>query len=333
MSNKDVLLTALKFEEAKRTPWVPYVGVHAAKLIDKPADEYLCSADLIYDGVMRSIQEYNPDGIPIVFDLQLEAEAFGCELLWAKDNPPAVSGHILDHKQLSELQPIKESDGRLPIIMEATEKLVKSCGNDIGLMGLVCGTFTLGLHLMGSRIINSMVKKPDEVFQVMNFCSKVCKDMCKMYLDRGIDIVAIVDPMTSQISPQFFDKYVAPSYDESIEVIKSYNAHSLLFVCGNATRIVPNLAQLETDGFAVDENIDFQYVADTARANKKAFAGNLPLTVGLLFGTVEENVEYAKECIEIGKGPGFILAPGCDMPYHTNPENVKAVVDVVYGKR
>ena len=122
-------------------------------------------------------------------------------------------------------------------------------------------------------------------------------------------------------------------YDESIEVIKSYNAHSLLFVCGNATRIIPNLAQLETDGFAVDENIDFQYVADTARANKKAFAGNLPLTVGLLFGTVEENVEYAKECIEIGKGPGFILAPGCDMPYHTNPENVKAVVDVVYGKR
>ena len=72
------------------------------------------------------------------------------------------------------------------------------------------------------------------------------------------DIVAIVDPMTSQISPQF-DKYVAPSYDESIEVIKSYNAHSLLFVCGNATRI-SNLAQLETDGFAVDENIDFQYV-------------------------------------------------------------------------
>ena len=87
MPDKEILLQALRYGETKRAPWVPYVGVHAAKLINKPADEYLHSADLIYDGVMRSIEEYKSDGIPIVFDLQLEAEIFDCELLWAKDNP------------------------------------------------------------------------------------------------------------------------------------------------------------------------------------------------------------------------------------------------------
>ena len=192
--------------------------------------------------------------------------------------------------------------------------------------------FTLGLHLMGSRIITSMIKHPDDVYRVMEFCADVCRDMCKIYLEHGVEIIAIVDPMTSQISPQFFDKFVVPAFDKSIEVIHQHKAYSLIFVCGNATRIVPNLAKVKAHGFAVDENLDFQYVTDVAREHKKVFAGNLPLTVGLLFGTVEENIEYAQQCIEIGKGPGFILAPGCDMPFDTDPENVKAVVNVVHGK-
>lgn len=332
MPNKDILMQALRYEEPNRVPWVPYVGVHGGYLIDKPADEYLNSAELMYQGAMKAIEEYNPDGLPIAFDLQMEAEILGCDLSWAKDNPPAVSSHILQTKSLSSLQLPKEGDGRIPEILEVTERLVKEVGKDVGLMGLVCGPFTLGLHLMGSKIVSKMVKKPDEVFEVMGFCAEVCREMCRFYLERGIEIIAVVDPMTSTISPQFFDKFVVPSYNQAIEITNKFNAFSLCFVCGNATRIVPNLAALNMHGFAVDENLDFQYVADEARKQKRVFAGNLPLTTGLLFGEVEDNIQFAQDCIEKGKGPGFILAPGCDMPYFTEPENVKAVANLVHGK-
>ena len=66
MPNKDILLTALNYREPKRVPWVPYVGVHAAKLIGKSADEFLHSDDLIYEGVMKSIDEYRPDRKSVV---------------------------------------------------------------------------------------------------------------------------------------------------------------------------------------------------------------------------------------------------------------------------
>lgn len=310
MTNKEILMTALRYGEPPRVPWVPYVGVHGAYLLGKDADEYLKSADLICQGLAKAREEYNPDGLPIVFDLQLEAEALGCELQWAKDNPPSVIGHILDKVPLSELKVPTEKDGRIPIVLEATERLVKEYKDDIGLMGLVCGPFTLGLHLMGSKLISKMVKNPDEVLEVMEFCSQVCRAMSEMYLKRGVEIIAIVDPMVSQISPQMYDRFVLTAFKPTTELVRNYNGISLLFVCGDATRVVPNLCKSDTDGFAFDENIKFAYAAEEARKHRKVFIGNLPLTVGLLFGEVEDNIKFAQDIIEVGRGPGFVLAPG-----------------------
>lgn len=336
-SRKELFIKTLNREETERPAWVPYSGVHSAYLIGKDADEFLMSADLMVEGFEKALELYTPDALPILFDLQLEAEALGCELAWAKDNPPAVATHILDTVPLSELKVPTGSEARLPIMNEAIERIVAKYDDEVAIMGLVTAPFTLGLHLMGAKIITKMVKKPDEVIVVMQFCSDVCVAMTKMYLDRGVKIIALVDPMASQVSPEFFDKFLAPSFQAAHDLIKEAGGYSLCFVCGNATRVVPNLAKLPCDGFAVDENIDFAYVTEEAQKAGKVYGGNLPLTVGLLFGEVEENVAMAKDNIQKGKsvnnGRGFILAPGCDMPYFCDPENSKAVVDVVYGRR
>lgn len=333
MNNKDILMKALNYEKTSRVPWIPYVGVHGGYLIGKPADEYLKSADLILQGFTKAREEYNPDGLPIVFDLQIEAEALGCELMWSKDNPPAVRGHVLDKIPLDQLKIPTEKDCRIPIILEATEKIVKKYNDDIGVLGLVCGPLTLGLHLMGSKLISKMIKSPQEVLDVMEFCSKVCREMAKMYLDRGVKIISIVDPMTSQISPKFFDKFANPFYKLTIDLVEQYDGKSLIFVCGNSTRITSNLLDVKgATGIAVDEQIDMKFLAEEARKRKKVFAGNLPLTAGLLFGEVEDNIAFAQKCIDACKGPGFILATGCDMPYASDPKNVKAITKVVHSK-
>jgi MtaA/CmuA family methyltransferase len=332
MTNKEILFEALNFKEPNRVPWIPYVGVHGAYLIGKEADEYLQSVDLICQGFTKAREEYNPDALPIIFDLQLEAEAIGCKLMWAKDNPPAVTGHILDEVPLKDLKIPTEKDGRIPVVLEATEKIMAKFKDDIGVMGLVCGPFTLGLHLMGSKLITQMIRNPQEVLEVMEFCAEVCKEMTRLYLEKGVEIIAIVDPMTSQISPKFFDKFAAPYYKSTVDLVAKNNGHSLIFVCGNSTRITANLLEVQgATGVAVDEQIDMKFMGEESRKRKKVFAGNLPLTAGLLFGEVEDNIAFAEKLIETCKGPGFILATGCDMPYRSDPENVKAITKVVHG--
>jgi hypothetical protein len=71
---KDILYKAFRNEKTDRTPWVPFVGCHGGKLIDVSSDKYLKSSELIVAGVSEAIHRYKPDGIPVAFDLQIEAE-------------------------------------------------------------------------------------------------------------------------------------------------------------------------------------------------------------------------------------------------------------------
>jgi uroporphyrinogen decarboxylase len=52
--------------------------------------------------------------------------------------------------------------------------------------------------------------------------------------------------------------------------------------------------------------------------------------VVLLLGTEEDAQRNAVSCLEIGGTTGFILAPGCDLPYATPPQNLEAVARIVY---
>ncbi len=96
MNSKQLVLDAIYNRETERAPWVPFVGCHAAALTGVSAEEYFKSSENIIDGVFKAYEQYRPDGIPVLFDLQVEAEAMGCELKYAADNPPSVVTHPLE---------------------------------------------------------------------------------------------------------------------------------------------------------------------------------------------------------------------------------------------
>ena len=98
---------------------MPFVGVHGAKLLGKTAREYLQSSELMVAGLRRARELYQPDGLPVAFDLQLEAEVLGCELHWADQTPPSVRTHPLEQgHSLVALPVFDASMGRFPLVME-----------------------------------------------------------------------------------------------------------------------------------------------------------------------------------------------------------------------
>jgi uroporphyrinogen-III decarboxylase len=51
----------------------------------------------------------------------------------------------------------------------------------------------------------------------------------------------------------------------------------------------------------------------------------------LVMGSPQEVDEYCHRLIEeVGKGGGFILAGGCEIPANSRPENLKALINSVY---
>ena len=330
MTGRERIRAVFRCGETDRIPWVPFVGCHGGALLGVSAEEYLKSEELIVRGIAAAIGRYKPDGIPITFDLQIEAEILGCNIVWAGQNPPAVTTHPLAKgKKLDELTAPSSGAGRLPIILRAARK-IRAAHPDIALYGLVTGPFTLALHLMGTQIFMAMFDDPDGVRRLMAFCCEVGKAMAGHYIDAGCDVIAVVDPMTSQIGPDQFREFVSPHITPIFEHIRRHGALGSFFVCGHAQQNIEAMCECKPDNVSIDENIPLEYVRDVCLPRKISFGGNLRLTTVLLLGTPEEAQKNALDCMESGGMKGFILAPGCDLPYATPPQNLEAVARIVH---
>ncbi len=329
MKGKELIREAIKSQPVDSVPWVPFVGIHGGFLIGKKADEYLLSPELIVEGTSKAIDLYQPDGIPVCFDLQIEAEALGCRLAWTEDNPPAVVTHPLaGGKGLSGLQVPQASAGRIPVVLKATRKLRKKYP-DIGLYGLVTGPFTLGLHLLGTDIFMKMFEDPSYIKSLLTFTSDVSRVMAGYYLEAGCDVIAVVDPMTSQISPDQFEEFIHEPVSSVFDHIRASHGLSSFFVCGQAQQNIEVMCKTGPDNISIDENIPLDYVRDICSKHQISFGGNLQLTLVLLMGTPEDCQHHALECIDTAGPTGFILAPGCDLPMKTPSENLVAVSRLV----
>jgi MtaA/CmuA family methyltransferase len=329
MSGRELIEKTFRLEKTPRTPWVPFVGCHGASLIGASATEYLQSPRLIVEGIGKAIELYRPDGIPVLFDLQVEAEALGCQLAWSDYNPPAVSSHVLlDGKSVSDLTVPLPADGRIPIAIDATREL-RALYPDVALYGIITGPFTLAMHLQGTDIFMKMMEAPEEVQELMEFTTRVGKAMAKYFMDAGCDIIAVVDPMTSQIDPASFENFVHHPASEIFQSIRSKGRLSSFFVCGHAQQNIEAMCACKPDNISIDENIPLDYVRDIALKHKISFGGNIKLTVVLLMGTPDDAQRDALDCMDLAGKEGFVLSPGCDMPMDTPVENLQAITRLV----
>ena len=330
LSGKEILLAAMRNEQTPRPAWLPFVGVHGGKLIGKTATEYLQSADYMVEGLLKARELYTPDGLPIVFDLQMEAEVLGCNLQWADEVPPSVTSHPLTSCSLEKLPKFDLTKGRYPVAKETLIRCRDKMGKDVALYGLITGPFTLASHLRGSQIFLDMMMAPDEVHRLLNYCANVACAAADYYLEHGADVVAVVDPMTSQISQEHFEEFITQPLNKVFAHIAAQDSLSSLFVCGDATRNLELMCRTKCDNLQVDENIPLDLLKNLAGKYSKSFGGNLKLTVALLLGTEADCMLDAIRCIDLGGLRGFILAPGCDLPYATPEANLIAVSQMVH---
>lgn len=326
MTGKELIFKTMHHEEVERAPWVPFAGVHAGKLKGYTATEVLTDADKLYESLMEVNRLYMPDGQPVVFDLQLEAEILGCELMWADDNPPSVMSHPME-SEINTDKIITENDGRLPLVMDVCRRMKASVGETTALYGLLCGPFTLASHLRGTRLFMDMKRNPDAVKELMAYTLKNAKKMVDFYVEAGMDVIAPVDPLISQISPKNFVQYMAEPFSELFEYIRSKGKLSAFFVCGNALRNIEEMCKTNPDAISIDENIPMATAKAITDQYNVAIGGNIPLTTTMLFGNQMDNMKFVVDMVDSVSIKNLIIAPGCDMPYDVPMENAIAVAE------
>jgi uroporphyrinogen decarboxylase len=143
-------------------------------------------------------------------------------------------------------------------------------------------------------------------------------------------VIAVVDPMTSQISPAHFSQFVTAPINRVFDAVRDRGALSSIFVCGDVSRNLEVMCATHADNISVDEQIDMAGLRGLAARHGKSFGGNIKLTSVLLLGEPDdarlETIRILDECGDTG----FVLAPGCDLPYAVPPANLQAVAEMVH---
>jgi len=329
---KELLFSVLKHEKTDEIPWVPFAGVHAGKLVGYDATEVLTDGDKLFKALMEVNRLYKPSGQPVVFDLQIEAEILGCELMWTADGPPSVKSHPLSETtQIPCLCTIPDKeDGRLPMVLDVMRRMKKEVGSVTALYGLICGPFTLASHLRGNDIFMDMFDDDQYVKDLLGFCLAVAKRMVDLYVEAGMDVIAVVDPLVSQISPAHFEEFLHDPFSELFSYVREKGAYSSFFVCGDATKNIEVMCKTNPDSISVDENVDIVAAKNITDKYNITIGGNIPLTTVMLHGTQQDNMKYVVDMLDrIENKTNLIVAPGCDMPYSVPVENTIGVAQAV----
>ena len=327
-SGKELIFQTFNHKNTK-VPWVPFAGIHAGRLKDYTASEILRDKTKLLECLIEVKKVYHPDGMPVIFDLQVEAEILGCNLKWSDKAPPVVIDHPYSEEMTIPERIPESQEGRLPLIIEVMKQLKEEIGNYVALFGLVCGPLTLASHLRGINFYLDLVTNPKYAVELLSYTSQVTKHISKYYIEAGMDIIAVVDPVVSQISPTMFNEYLVQNFSNIFSHINSYNVFSSFFVCGDATKNLELMCKSKPDSIFVDENIDMVQAYNILSNHNIILGGNIPLTTTLMFGTQQDNMKYVIDLLDQIGTSNIIIAPGCDMPYDTPFENVVGVVEAV----
>lgn len=329
MEGLQLIRAVLDHKPAPRVPWVPFAGAHAGKLIGVNARQVLSDEDTLVRALLEVNRLYRPDGQPVMFDLQVEAEILGCGLLWSDDGPPSVSSHPLAETTDIPSRIPRRDEGRLPLALGAMRRMRGEVGGKTALYGLITGPFTLASHLRGTEIFMDMMMEPDYVHRLLAYANKVAAAVAGYYIEAGMDVIAVVDPLISQISPVHFAEFMEKPFGELFAGIAELGAYSSFFVCGNATANIEPMCKTRPHSISVDENVSLAKAKAITDRYGIVIGGNLPLTTVMLLGNQQDNMKAVLDLMDSLTPGNWIAAPGCDMPYDTPIENCVAAGQAV----
>lgn len=153
--------------------------------------------------------------------------------------------------------------------------------------------------------------------------------MAEYYIEAGMDVIAIVDPLVSQVSPKHIENLLSDGFIAVFDFIRSKGALSSFFVCGNASKQIEVMCKMNPDGISVDENVNLVEAKNISDKYNITIGGNIPLTTTMLLGNQQDNMKGVIDILDSVDHHNFILSPGCDMPYDTPIENTIAAAQAV----
>jgi uroporphyrinogen decarboxylase len=316
-----------------------HLGEYAASLIGVPVAGYLHSAELMANAHLEAFRLLRQDGVSVGPDLFGLAEAMGAKLLFSgRDRPQVRSPAASELRQAAALPaPEPRRDGRLPLYLEALERIRDGVRGRVPVGSGISGPFTTACFLRGTEaLLMDLEGDPRGVHALLDTATQGILAYMEACLERGFSC-SMGDPMAAcaLIGPNGFRSVVKPHLARIAAWVRERTGRGpSLHVCGDVRPVLEDMAEAGVSGLKVDENVDLNE-AKALVGHRLALSGNIPSLGVLLKGSPDTVRGAAVKALEAGwdNPRGFVLSAGCSVAMGTPTENLKALVQTARAYR
>ncbi len=345
MNLKNNLLKVLSGEESDITPVISVTQVAIVEAMEK-TDAFWPEAHKNAEKMATlgsSLYELaGLESARIPFCLTVEAEAMGCKVdLGGEDRTPQITETPFRSGSDIKVPSDFLSRGRIPVVLEAVEKLKEKYEDNLPIIVGITGPFTLAGHLLGvENLVRYMKVRPGEIEIAIDNSLDACMEYAEAISEVGPDIICVAEPTAAPelIDPLQFKSIVKPILEDLANVIKT---KKVLHICGSTQPIIRDMASIGYDGISVEEKVDIEKAKqDLGKRGKvirvggktinmggettSKIVGNISTTQTLFRSSPEEVKAEVKRVLEAGVD---ILAPSCGLAPRSPIANIKAMVE------
>ena len=117
-----------------------------------------------------------------------------------------------------------------------------------------------------------------------------------------------------------YRRFALPYEKRIFDVVHEKGALARLHICGNTSRILPDMLSSGADFIDIDWMVDYGKAAETF-GDRAVPVGNFDPVAVMLRGSEQTIEEAARHCLAVG-GSKSISAAGCEIPDGTPPKNL-----------
>ena len=336
MTPKERAIAYSKGEEVDRIPTSLSAGETAPPLYGFSIRDYYFSADAMVAVESGLAEDFHADNMGIGLGLRTVIEALGTELNYPEDSVSYIVKPRLDSfEQVSELGMLDiDKDGRLPIIVEAFERLVDKYGEVRNFGSGLAGPFTTAASLIGTeKFLISTVKNKEGVHRLLQYSTDVIVELCRDLNKRlGIKFM-LSEPMGAKnlISKKQFREFFLPYLDQAVRRMNEYQGSTSIHMCGNTRDRWQDIIDTGVSNFWVDNCESLRELKENY-GDRIGITGNVPPVDILRNGTPDQIDRCIRQCIEdAGDNPnGYTVCPGCTTPVGTTKEQMVMFMNAAY---
>jgi len=308
----------------------------AAAMAGMSLREYCTDGQAMAEAHIAAWERYGHDMIDLENGVAALASAVGCAVGFEEDSsPPWVTGPALERiEDVDQLRPIDPArDGMLPEVVKATRLIAETVGDGAFLLAEADqGPFSLATQIVGIEELLIALVEPDKeelVHRLLEYTTEQVIAYARALVAAGAHMTGMGDSIAGPdvCSPYIYRRVALPYERRVVETLAADGIAIDLHVCGDATRIIGDMAATGSPLLAVDYKID-RIAAKEATRGRTTLIGTVDPSAVMTLGTPDDVRVAARSDLEIlAPGGGFILSPGCALPYDAPDENVRALVE------